>query len=323
MTVLLVLLGLLIGHRGDPPEGIAAKAWAVADGKTGKLLAGFHEAEARPIASTTKVMTALLVLELAGKNAKVLDEEIVFSERAAQTRGSSSKLKEGERLPVRELLYGLLLPSGNDAAVALAEHFGPRLRDEDQAAEEDGVKLFVAAMNRRARELKLAETKFLDPNGLARNESSARDLVALTCVALRNERFREYVKTRTHDCMVVAADESKRTVTWKNTNRLLDTPGYDGVKTGTTSAAGACLIASGHQGTEHRIVVVLGSIDKERYEDAKKLFQWAWDEAGERKKHQSGSEAGHTNPKRERGNVNPSLALRVGVRNHNGSEPHS
>jgi D-alanyl-D-alanine carboxypeptidase (penicillin-binding protein 5/6) len=156
------------------PVGIAAKAWAIVDGKTGKPLWGFHEAEARPIASTTKIMTAWIVLQRADKNPKWLDEEIRFSERAAAIRGSSCRLKAGERLPVRELLYGLLLPSGNDAAVALAEHFGPRLQ-EGEPAKEDGVRLFVAEMNRQAKSLKLAETKFLDPNGLARNEASARD----------------------------------------------------------------------------------------------------------------------------------------------------
>ena len=76
-------------------------------------------------------MTALLVLQLAEKNPKLLDEEMVFSERAAAVPGSSSHLRPGERLPVRELLFGMLLPSGNDAAVAFAEHFGPRFKIVD------------------------------------------------------------------------------------------------------------------------------------------------------------------------------------------------
>ena len=117
-------------------------------------------------------MTALLVFRLAQDDPKLLDEEMVFSERAAAVPGSSSRLRAGERLPVRELLYGMLLPSGNDAAVAFAEHFGPRFKTGDQK-EKDPVKLFIAEMNRRAKELKLAETSFLDPNGLARNQASA------------------------------------------------------------------------------------------------------------------------------------------------------
>lgn len=268
-----------------PPAGIAAKAWAVVDGKTGTLLGGFHEAEARPIASTTKVMTAWVILQRADQNPKLLDEEIRFSERAAATRGSSCRLKVGERLPVRELLYGLLLPSGNDAAVALAEHFGPRLH-AGEPAKEDGVGMFVAEMNRQAKRLQLAQTRFLDPNGLARNQASARDLAVLTWHAMQNAHFRSYVKTRVHECAVRAGADSKRRVTWKNTNRLLADANCDGVKTGTTNAAGACLVASAHHGADHFIVVVLGSTSGDgRYEDARKLFRWAWEQrAGTSKK---------------------------------------
>lgn len=258
------------------PTDIAAKAWAIADGKTGKVLWGFHEAEPRAIASTTKIMTAWIALQLADKDPKILTEEITFSERAAHTRGSSSKLRAREKLPVHELLYGLLLPSGNDAAVAVAEHFGPRFHVEP--VEEDTVKRFVAEMNRRAKDLHLAETSFLDPNGLAANQSSARDLASLTALALKNQRFAEYVKTRSHEYEVTDADGAKRLLSWKNTNKLLGDEGYDGVKTGTTRTAGACLVASGHREQDHLIVVILGSAAGDgRYEDARKLFRWAWE----------------------------------------------
>lgn len=260
------------------PAGIAAKAWVILDGKTGKPLWGFHDTEARPIASTTKIMTAWIILQRADKDPKLLDEEIRFSERAAATRGSSCRLKSGERLPVRELLYGLLLPSGNDAAVALAEHFGPRLQS-DKSAKEDGVLLFVAEMNRQAKNLKLGETNFLDPNGLARNQASARDLAVLTWHAMQNRRFCAYVKTRVHECEVLGEANTKRRLTWKNTNRLLEDASCDGVKTGTTKAAGACLAASAHRGADHLIAVVLGSTNGDgRYEDARKLFEWAWEQ---------------------------------------------
>jgi D-alanyl-D-alanine carboxypeptidase (penicillin-binding protein 5/6) len=264
------------------PAGIAAKAWAILDGTTGKPLGGFHDAEARPIASTTKIMTAWIILQRADKDPKLLDEEIRFSKRAAAIRGSSCRLKVGERLPVRELLYGLLLPSGNDAAVALADHFGSRLQS-GKTAEEDSVQLFVAEMNRQAKSLKLEETTFLDPNGLARNEASARDLAVLTWHAMQNRRFREYVKTRVHECEVLGEGDTKRRVSWKNTNRLLEDASCDGVKTGTTNAAGACLVASEHRGADHLIVVVLGSTNGDgRYEDARKLFHWAWEQRKEK-----------------------------------------
>jgi D-alanyl-D-alanine carboxypeptidase (penicillin-binding protein 5/6) len=260
-------------ERLDGPPHVTAKAWAVADGKTGKLLGGANEAEPRAIASTTKVMTAWVVLRLASDDPTVLDEVVTFSERADKTTGSSAKLNAGETLPVRELLYGLLLPSGNDASVALAEHFGPRLGHD-----EDPVKSFVAEMNRRAKELKLAETTYRDTSGLtADNRSSARDLLTLTRHALKDKRFREYVGTDRHECAVVGPDGAKRTVVWENTNKLLEVEGYDGVKTGTTTAAGCCLIASGRRGSDHLLVVVLGSTSTDgRYADARNLFRWAW-----------------------------------------------
>jgi D-alanyl-D-alanine carboxypeptidase (penicillin-binding protein 5/6) len=259
--------------RLDGPPFVTAKAWAVADARTGKLLWGCNEAEPRAIASTTKVMTAWVVLRLAADDPKVLDEVVTFSEKADKTPGSSSRLRAGEKLPVRELLYGLLLPSGNDASVALAEHFGPRLgRDEDP------VKSFVGEMNRQARELKLAETTYRDTSGLtADNRSSARDLLALTRRALEDRRFREYVGTSRREYEVAGPDGAKRTVVWENTNKLLGIEGYDGVKTGTTTAAGCCLIASGRRGSDHLLVVVLGSTSTDgRYADARNLFRWAW-----------------------------------------------
>jgi serine-type D-Ala-D-Ala carboxypeptidase (penicillin-binding protein 5/6) len=264
----------------EGPAGVAAKAWVIADGKTGKRLWGFHDAEPRPIASTTKIMTAWIILQGAERNPGWLEEEIRFSERAAAVRGSSCRLKVGDRLSVRELLYGLLLPSGNDAAVALAEHFGARLQS-GQPPGEDGVRLFVAEMNRQAKRLNLGQTSFLDPNGLSLNQASARDLAVLTWHALQNRQFREYVKTPVHECEIRGEGDTKRRVTWKNTNRLLADAGCDGVKTGTTNAAGACLVASERQGADHLLVVVLGSAGGDgRYEDARKLFRWGWQQRG-------------------------------------------
>ena len=152
----------------DGPPFVTAKAWAVADGKTGKLLGGAHEADRLPMASTTKIMTAWLILDLATDDPKALDEVVTFSERAAKTPGSSSKLKAGEKLPVGELMYGLLLPSGNDAAVALGEHFGPRFKS-DKA---DGLDRFIGEMNKRAKEHGLKETAYTDPNGLSKDNVS-------------------------------------------------------------------------------------------------------------------------------------------------------
>ncbi len=262
-------------ERLDGPPLVTAKAWIVVDAKTGKKIAGGNEATARPMASTSKIMTAWIVLRLAADDAKLLDEVVTFSERADKTGGSSAKLNAGEKLPVKELLYGLLLPSGNDAAVALAEHFGTRF---GKAADGNAEKRFVAEMNRRARSLGLKELAYRDPHGLSReNVSSARDLAALALEALKDERFRKYVSTRQHDYEVTTPDGGKRKVTWTNTNQLLGIEGYDGVKTGTTTPAGACLVATGSRGGDRLVVVILGASSAEgRYVDARNLFRWAW-----------------------------------------------
>jgi D-alanyl-D-alanine carboxypeptidase (penicillin-binding protein 5/6) len=265
----------------DGPPFVTSRVWAIADGRTGSVLWGHREAEAVDIASTTKIMTALVVVRQMAKDPAVRDEVVTFSKRADETIGSTSHVQEGEHLPVHELLYGLLLPSGNDAAVAFAEHFGGRLKPpSDSPDQADPLPRFIAEMNRVADELGLHETHFANPNGLpaAGHRSSARDLAKLTSHALAQPAFAAVVSTRKHGCTLIDAKGVRRNVVWINTNRLLDTEGYDGVKTGTTQAAGTCLVASGHRGKDHLIVVVLGgsSSPDSRYADARNLFRWAW-----------------------------------------------
>ncbi|MCA9178502.1 MAG: serine hydrolase [Planctomycetales bacterium] len=282
----------------EGPPLVTAKAWAIADaksGKSGELLWSAGANEARDIASTTKLMTALLVLELAARRSDVLEEEVEFSRRADETPGSSATLRRGERLPVRELLYGLLLPSGNDAAIAIAEHFGSRAGGDESTpadgpsdgpsdgardgAADDSVLQFVAAMNERAKQLGMSRTTFRNPHGLTEpgHVSSAADLVLLARAALATPRFADYVNTAQRGCTVVGAGGYRRNLLWKNTNRLLTREGYRGMKTGTTSAAGACLVSIGQRDGDELIVVVLGSTSSDaRYVDTRNLFRWAW-----------------------------------------------
>ena len=246
----------------DGPPFVTAKTWAIADGHTGEVLWGHDETRRVDIASTTKIMTAFVVLRLAAKEPAVLDETVTFSARADTTSGSTSGVQEGEQLPVRELLYGLLLPSGNDAAVAFAEHFGGRMNPlTDVSAATDPLPRFIAEMNRTAAELGLHETHFVNPNGLPApgHQSSARDLAKLAHHALALPSFARYVSTMKHGATVHGPNGRKRNVVWTNTNRLLGTEGYDGVKTGTTRAAGECLVASGRRNGDHVIVVILGA----------------------------------------------------------------
>jgi D-alanyl-D-alanine carboxypeptidase (penicillin-binding protein 5/6) len=287
-------------ERLDGPPLVSARAWAIAEGSSGRVLWGSRETAQLVMASTTKIMTAHLVLQLAAAEPRVLDETIVITERAARTTGSSARIRTGDRFPVRELLYGLLLPSGNDAATAFAEHFGPRFparagsvpagsngQDRNPTPRADGqeapIDAFVARMNREAEALGLAQTRYFDPHGLGRNHTSARDLTVLGRRVMQHELFRQIARTRRRRYEVTDAKGERRTVVWNNTNRLLDMEGYDGIKTGTTTAAGACLVASGRRGTDHLFVVVLGSTSSDgRYVDARNLFRWAWRERGHR-----------------------------------------
>lgn len=263
----------------DGPPVTTCKAWAIGDAKTGKVMHGFHETDKLDIASTTKIMTALIVCELAQSDPKILDEVVTFSEAADKTPGSTSGVRTGEQVSVGELLYGLLLPSGNDAATAFAEHFGPRFRSSDEASSPSSG--FMAEMNRRASALGMAHTHYENPHGLpARgHQSSASDLVKLAHAAMQNPLFRQYVSTRQHGTTVKGENGYQRNIVWKNTNKLLEMDGYSGIKTGTTTAAGACLVSWGERDGQERIVVVLGSTSSDaRYVDARNLFRWTWTE---------------------------------------------
>ena len=266
----------------DGPPHVTCRAWAIADGRTGKLL-WQHDGDRRlDFASTTKIMTAYVVLQLAADKPSLLDQEVVFSQRADATGGSSARIRAGERLPVRELLYGLMLPSGNDAAVALGEHFGKRFKpadgdDEKRAA--DPLWRFVAEMHRTAVRLGMTAPHYENTHGLtaAKHLSCARDLLRLAQAGWKAQRFRTYVSTRQLGCRVVGPGGRQRNVVWRNTNRLLPITGFDGVKTGTTSAAGACLGSTGRRGSDRLFVVVLGSAaSAARYTDARNLYRWAW-----------------------------------------------
>lgn len=273
----------------DGPPIVSARAWGIADAKTGKFLWGKNETASRNMASTTKIMTAWIVFEWASKHEGVLDEVVTVSEVSDKTSGSSAKLNAGEKIAVRDLLFGLLLPSGNDAAVALGEHFGARVHQTDKTAtstdkpvkEQKPLELFIEEMNRRAAELGMEQTHYFDPHGNSKNRSSARDLLRLAWNAMKNKTLRKYVATRQHSCSVTTPDGSERAVVWKNTNRLLAIEGFDGVKTGTTGGAGACLVSSGHRDTDHLLMVVLGSTSSDgRYVDSRNLYRWAWSKRG-------------------------------------------
>ena len=200
-----------------------ARSAVLIDAGTGQLLLSSNPDERLPMASTTKTMTALVVLENCSP-----DEVVTVPNEAVGVDGSSLYLAYGERLTVRDLLYGLMLRSGNDCAVALAIHVG------------GSVEGFAAMMNERAQRLGLVNTHFVTPNGLhdAEHYTTAFELALIGAEALKNPVFREIVSTKYY-----TIDSSIRSITVKNKNSMLwDYEDCIGVKTGYTSQAGRCLL---------------------------------------------------------------------------------
>ena len=221
-----------------PPPQVSAKSAAMLDGTTGECLYEKNGDQRALIASTTKIMTGLLVCE-----AGDLDRTVTVPETAAGTEGSSMYLKSGETLTRRELLYGMMLHSGNDAALTLAISVSG-----SEAA-------FVRQMNRRACALNLTQTHFANPHGLdsGENYSTALDLARLAQAALQNEQFRAVVSTKTITC-------AGRTLT--NHNKLLwRYDGCIGVKTGYTRHAGRILVSAAERGGRMLIAVTISDPD--------------------------------------------------------------
>jgi D-alanyl-D-alanine carboxypeptidase (penicillin-binding protein 5/6) len=234
---------------------IEAASAILADLATGRVLFASNPDERRPIASLTKIMTALVVLERADP-----DDVVTVSEEAAGPRVagiSGLGLQAGERIRVRELLYALLLQSANDAAEALAEHVS------------GSVDAFVDLMNERSVALGLTRTRFDSPNGLDdEGYSTARDLVRLTRTAYDVPEFADLVATRFHT--VHSPTAGPRIV--QNRNALLWLyPGAIGVKTGFTTPAGFCLVAAAERDGERLVAVVLGE-PGEPFSDAATLL---------------------------------------------------
>ena len=253
-------LPLLVGrppaaHRFRP--SLRAHSAILVDASTGRVLWARRSRQARPIASTTKIMTAALALE------RLRPEDVVTVDGAApRTALIREGLRAGERVPAWKLLYGLMLFSGNDDALALA------------VAAAGSRPAFVELMNEKARELGLRHTHFRSPSGVIDrdNRSSAWDVAALTRYAMRNPRFRAIVRTRTKRVAWPAPTYGK---VYVNKNLLIGRyPGADGVKTGWTTLAGHCLVASAHRGKKRLLAVLLSSTDP--YGDARRLLDYGF-----------------------------------------------
>lgn len=230
----------------------------VLDRESKAIIYGKNEKTKTKMASTTKIMTSLIVLE----NAK-LNEVVEISAKAAGTGGSRLKIKKGDKISVKDLLYGLMLRSGNDAAVALAEYVGGSING------------FADLMNKKAKELGLQDTNFVTPHGLDSEEhyTTAYELAILADYALSNETFANIVKTKS--CSI-SINGYARTIS--NTNELLgNLNGVYGVKTGFTNGAGRCLVTAIKRNNLDVICVVLGAdTKKDRTADSVKLIEYTF-----------------------------------------------
>lgn len=275
--------------QGSGPQ-VSAKAWVLYDPQSDQVLAGHQQDLPLPMASTTKIMTAWLVHQEVARRADLIDRRVGFSSEADATEGSSSLVEAGESVSLEDALHGLMLPSGNDMAIALAEWWAsidrdatdgdaPKGKEKNLADSKQLVAAFVDEMNREAARLELKGTSFNNPHGLpaAEHRTSAIDLARLAGHFMNVPSLRDLVAKRQHVARIDRPDGSHREILWKNTNPLLDTQGYDGIKTGTTEAAGACLVSSSHQGERRLIVVQLGSRSSDTRElDARNLHRWGW-----------------------------------------------
>lgn len=224
-----------------------------------QVLGGENYNVRMPMASTTKIMTALLVVENC-----LMEEKVTVPREAVGVEGSSIYLKEGEILTVKELLYGLMLRSGNDSAITLAIYTAGCVNN------------FVAMMNERAKGLKLCNTNFCNPHGLHSDNhfTSCYDLCFLSCYAMKNPIFKEIVSTQQ---TTVGQNESARY--FQNKNKILKLyEGGNGIKTGFTKKSGRCLVASAEREGVLMISVVLNHSDM--WNDAIKLLDIGFKKTG-------------------------------------------
>jgi serine-type D-Ala-D-Ala carboxypeptidase (penicillin-binding protein 5/6) len=248
---------------GAAAPAIAAKEAYLVD-SSGTIHFAKRETRKVPVASLVKVMTAYVVL----REARLTDTVTVTAAdvRYGIRNGATiAGLRKGDKMTIEELLYGLMLPSGADAANMLARKYGP------------GKTAFVAKMNAAARELGLADTRYTNADGLPNPSrggySTALDQVKLAQVALRNPKFTEIVSTEVHR---VAKNARHRAYTWRNSNKLLtQAEGVIGVKTGYTNAAGFCLLFAAERDGRQFVGVVLGDQNERRFKNAEKLLDHA------------------------------------------------
>ncbi|MFC9030374.1 D-alanyl-D-alanine carboxypeptidase family protein [Streptomyces arboris] len=264
-------------HAATPPPApkIVAKGGFVMNSGTGKSLFSKAADTRRSTGSTTKIMTALVVLQQKNVNLKTkVTIQKAYSDYIVSKNASSARLIVGDKVTVGQLLYGLMLPSGCDAAYALADKFGA---GKTRAAR---VKSFIGKMNSTAKSLKLKNTNFdsFDGIGSGKNYSTPRDLTIIARQAMKNATFRTIVKTKSTKQKVTTKSGGYRNMAWTNTNKMLSSySGAIGVKTGSGPTAKYCLVFAATRKGKTVIGTVLTSTNETtRTADAKKLMDYGF-----------------------------------------------
>ncbi|MFD8058336.1 D-alanyl-D-alanine carboxypeptidase family protein [Streptomyces cyaneofuscatus] len=258
-----------------PAPKIVAKGGFVMNSGTGKSLFSKAADTRRSTGSTTKIMTALVVLQQKNVNLKTkVTIQKAYSDYIVSKNASSARLIVGDKVTVGQLLYGLMLPSGCDAAYALADKFGT---GSTRAAR---VKSFIGKMNATAKSLKLKNTNFDSFDGISsgKNYSTPRDLTIIARQAMKNATFRSVVKAKSTKQKVTTKSGGYRYMSWTNTNKMLSSySGAIGVKTGSGPTAKYCLVFAATRNGKTVIGTVLTSTNETtRTADAKKLMDYGF-----------------------------------------------
>ncbi|CAD8088345.1 unnamed protein product [Paramecium sonneborni] len=256
---------------------LTAKSWIIIDSNNGDVFYSFNENQRREIASITKIMTFYVVQNMCKTmNVQTNNTYAEVSLQASQVGGTTADLLKGDVLSIEDLFYGLMLPSGNDAAMAFAENFGIYAMYQDKIKGKNPINYFVQEMNNKAKDLKMTQTTYANPHGLnnKNNLSSAYDVAKLCNQLLKDEFFKKVVNTKIHFCTIQDEEGFTRDAMWENTNKLLY-QGFRGIKTGNTSVAGPCLASYYQTNNRSFTIVILGCRNQEdRWSETMQLLQW-------------------------------------------------
>ncbi|KAL4500476.1 hypothetical protein ABPG72_003427 [Tetrahymena utriculariae] len=279
--------------KQKPPK-ITSRSWIILNGKNKKLVAGQNENQVREIASLTKMMTCYLVVHYIRK-LNLIPEKTYFkvSAHAANQPGTTAGLTERDLVSITDLLYGMMLPSGNDAAFVLAENFGVYLyMQTDKFKEKYGnaqinkklkvknpITYFIKEMNNFAEKLNMQDTYFTNPHGLMhkKNKSTSYDIGLLSYYLIHDPLIKQIMGQQIYNANIMNEELQLKNppLTWKNTNKMLKKTGFLGLKTGITPSAGPCLASWYNHENINLIIILLGAKSlEERWAETVQLLEW-------------------------------------------------